>query len=448
VGSVLRRLLFFLQRNRFDRDLEDELRFHEEMKAHALADADGMSGDEARAAARRRIGNPLRLREQSREPWIFPRVETLAQDVGHALRLMRRDPAFTFTALATLALGIGLNTAIFSVAYGVLWRPLPYPDPDRLVIVSSAQQTETGPRTFSTWAPVSYEGLRPRVTTLDHLAAYSSIDAQLTGRGEPLQVRALDVSPNFFATLGVGPARGRAFLTGAAAADDDGTAIVSDRLWRTSLEADPAMVGRSITIDGRARTIVGVLPPDFSFRPVIPRLGALPEADIFLPSRRPGDPGGNALLFLLGRVKPGVTQERAEAELTALVNDPSVAPAGALAPEGVLEPNVRTLARVVGLQQYGTESVRTLLLILLGAVSFVLLIACVNVANLQMARLVARRGELSVRMALGAGRRRILRQLLTEAVVLSLLGASLGVMLAQIAIHVTLPSVRSRAAPT
>ena len=333
MGSVLRRLLFFFQRNQFDRDLEDELRFHEEMKAHALADADGMSGDEARAAARRRIGNPLRLREQSREPWTFATVETFAQDVRHALRLMRRDPAFTFTALATLALGIGLNTAIFSVAYGVLWRPLPYPNPDRLVIVSSAQQTERGVRTFSTWAPVTYEALRPRVTTLDHLAAYTSIDAQLTGRGEPLQLPALDVSPNFFATLGVTPARGRAFLTGAAAPDDDRTAIVSDRLWRTSLNADPAIVGQSITIDGLPRTVVGVLPPDFSFRPVIPRLGALPEADIFLLNRWPGDTGRNAFLFLLGRMKPGVTQERAEAELTALVNDPSIAPAGALATE-------------------------------------------------------------------------------------------------------------------
>ncbi len=211
MGSVLRRLLFFFQRNQFDRDLEDELRIHEEMKAHALADADGLSDDEARAAARRRVGNPLRLREQSREPWTFATVETFAQDVRHTLRLMRRDPAFTFTALATLALGIGLNTAIFSVAYGVLWRPLPYPNPDRLVIVSSAQQTGTGVKTFSTWPPVTYEGLRPRVTTLDHLAAYTSIDVQLTGRGEPLQLPALDVSPNFFATLGVSPARGRAF---------------------------------------------------------------------------------------------------------------------------------------------------------------------------------------------------------------------------------------------
>jgi len=446
VGSVLRRLLFFFRRNQFDRDLEDELRFHEEMKADALADAEGMGGGEARAAARRRIGNPLRLREQSREPWIFATAETFAQDVRHALRLTRRDPAFTFTALATLALGIGLNTAIFSVAYGVLWRPLPYPDPDRLVIVRSAQQTETGVKTFGTWAPVTYEALRPRVTTLDHLAAYTSIDAQLTGRGEPLQLHALDVSPNFFATLGVTPARGRAFLTGAAAPDDDGSAIVSDRLWRTALKADAAIVGQSITIDGLPRTVVGVLPPGFSFRPVVP-IGALPEADIFLPDRWPGDTGRNAFLWLLGRMKSGVTQERAEAELTALVNDSSIAPAGALATAGAFAPNVRTLARAARLQEYGTESVRTLLLMLLGAVSFVLLIACVNVANLHMARLTARRGELSVRMALGAGRRRIVRQLLTEAVVLSLLGASLGAMLAQIAIDVTLPLVPQLALP-
>ena len=218
-----------------------------------------------------------------------------AQDVRHALRLIRREPAFTFTALATLALGIGLNTAIFSVAYGVLWRPLPYPNPDRLIIVSSAQQTETGVKTFSTWPPVTYEGLRPRVTTLDHLAAYTSIDVQLTGRGEPLQLPALDVSPNFFATLGVNPARGRAFLTGAAAPDDDRAAIVSDRLWRTSLEADPAIVGQSITIDGVPRTVVGVLPPDFTFRPVIPGSARCRTRTSFCPIGGPAPPAGTRL---------------------------------------------------------------------------------------------------------------------------------------------------------
>ncbi|HZA36253.1 MAG TPA: ABC transporter permease, partial [Vicinamibacterales bacterium] len=309
------------------------------------------------------------------------------------------------------------------------------------------QRTEKGVKTFWSWTPLTYEALRRRVT-LDRLAAYNSIDAQLTGRGEPLQLPALEVSPNFFATLGVDPARGRAFLTGAAAPDDDGAAIVSDRLWRTSLNADPAIVGQSITIDGLPRTVVGVLPPDFSFRPMVGSGAlALPEADIFLLNRWPGDNGSSAFLSLLGRIKPGVTRQRAAAELTALVNERSIAPAGALAPEGILAPNVRTLARVVGLQEYGTAPVRRLLVILLGAVSFVLLIACGNVANLQMARLSARRGELSVRMAIGAGRRRIVRQLLTEAIVLSLLGATLGGILAQIAIGVTLPFVPPFALP-
>lgn len=429
-----------LARNRaVKHEIDEELRFHLEQRAaeHLAA---GLAPEEGAREARKRFGNLQNVREECRSVRGTSFGETLIQDVRFGLRMLRKNPGFTTVAALTLALGIGLNTAILSVAYGVLWRPLPYPNPDRLVIVASAQQTETGVKTFWTWAPVTYEALRPRVTTLDHLAAYNSIDAQLTGRGEPLQLPALDVSPNFFATLGVKPARGRAFLTGAAAPDDDRSAIVSDRLWRTSLKADPAIVGQSITIDGVPLTVVGVLPPDFSFRPVV-RIGALPEADIYLPNRWPGDTGRNAFLFLLGRMKSGVTQERLEAELTPLVNDPSIAPAGALATEGVIAPNVRTLARVVGLQAYGTESVRTLLLILFGAVSFVLLIACVNVANLQMARLTARRGELSVRMALGAGRRRIVRQLLTEAVVLSLLGAALGVILAQIAIDVTLPLV-------
>ena len=368
-------------------------------------------------------------------------IETLGKDLRHALRLLGRDPAFTFTALATLALGIGLNTAIFSVAYGVLWRPLPYPNPDRLVMISSAQQTETGIKAFSTWPPVSYDALRPRVTTLDALAAYNSTNAQLTGRGEPLTVPGLEVSPNFFATLGITPALGRAFLTGVTAGDDDRSAIISDRLWRSSFEADPAIIGQLIVVDGVPRIIVGVLPPTFSFRPAVPRLGVLPETDVFLPNRWPGDTGSRAFLSLLGRMKAGVTPQRAEAELTALAGDGSVVPAGALAMAGAFTASGRVLARVSGLQEYGSGSMRTLLLILLGAVSFVLVIACVNVANLQMARLSARRGELSVRMALGAGRGRIVRQLLTEAIVLSLLGGSLGVLLAFIAIQVTLPLV-------
>jgi predicted permease len=432
--------LYLVTRRQFDQDLDDELRFHEEMSARALADASGMSDEEARAAARRRLGSPLRLREESRDAWIFATAETFVRDVRHALRLLRRDPVFTVTALATLALGIGLTTAIFSVAYGVLWRPLPYPEPDRLVVLASAQQTARGPRTLWSWSPVSYDGLRQHLTTFEALAAYNSVDVPFTGHGEPVQLPALDVSPNFFTTLGITPAHGRDFLTGTAATDDDRSAILSDRLWRTTFKANPAIIGQAIILGGVPRTVVGILPADFSFTPVI-RGGALPEADVFLPNRWTGDDGTHAFLFVFGRLQSAVTRERAEAELTALVNDPSIAAAGALAPEGALDANARTVARLTGMQAHGTESVRTLLLVLLGAVAFVLLIACVNVANLQMARLTARRGELSVRLALGAGRRRIIRQLLTEAVVLSLLGAVLGVGLARLALDLTLPFV-------
>jgi predicted permease len=393
-----------------------------------------------------RTPHPLQPGEHSGQSWIVRMVETLAQDGRHALRLLRRDPTFTLAALATLALGIGLNTATFSVAYGVLWRPLPYPDSDRLVMISSAQQTTAGIKAFGTWPPVSYDGLRTRVTTLEHLAAFDAIDAELTGRGEPLQVAGLHVSPNFFVMLSVGPARGRAFLVDAAAPDDDRSAIISDRLWRTTFQADPSILGQSITVDGIPRVVVGVLPPDFTFRPVI-RMGAMPEVDIFLPNRWADDTGKSAFLFLLGRLTPGTTRERAEAELTPLVNEPSIKAIGALAPAGRFEADARTLARITSLQEYGTESVRPLLVILAGAVAFVLLIACVNVANLQMARLTARRGELSVRMALGAGRGRIVRQLLTEAVVLSLAGGILGAMLAQVAIAVTLPLVPQAVLP-
>ncbi|MDB4891312.1 MAG: macB 17, partial [Gemmatimonadetes bacterium] len=439
LAQVRTRLRALVLRRATDADLDEEIRYHVEREVERNI-AKGMSPQDARDAARRAFGNVTIATERSREAWRWQTFEELRQDVRHALRLLRRDPVFTSTALATLALGIGLNTAIFSVAYGVLWRPLPYTSAERLVMIPSAQQTATGVKTLDTWPPFSYEALRSRVTTLDHLAAYSSADVTLTGRGEPVQLSALDVSPNFFSTLGVNPARGRAFLEGTAAVDDEHSVIVSDRLWRASFNANPAVIGQSITIDGQPRTVIGVLPPSFSFRPVV-RIGALQEPDLFMSNRWFGDTGESAFLFLLGRLKSGVTRERVEAELTSLVNDPSIAPVGALAMAGKFAPNTRTLARPVGLQEYGTKGTRTLPLLLLGAVSFVLLIACVNVANLQMARLTARRGELSVRMALGAGRRRIVRQLLTEAVVLSLLGAALGVMLAQIVLRVTLPLV-------
>jgi hypothetical protein len=184
MNTILAKLRTLFRRKNLETEMADEMRQHLERRAQEKI-ADGLSPEEARYAAQREFGGTAQLQQQCRDERRFIWLEQSAQDVRYAFRQLRRNPGFAATAIVTLALGIGLNTAIFSAAYGVLWRPLPYPDPDRLIIIQSAQQTETGPRTFTTWAPMSYEGLRPRATTLDHLAAYSSINAQLTGRGEP-----------------------------------------------------------------------------------------------------------------------------------------------------------------------------------------------------------------------------------------------------------------------
>lgn len=367
-------------------------------------------------------------------------AEGLVRNLRWAFRSLRRDPLPTLAAAATIALGVGLNTAVFSVADAVLWKPLPYKDPDRLVVITGLQRTGTGPGTFSTWAAVTCDGLRRRTTTLEMLAAYRPFDVELSGRGEPIHVPALEVSPDFFATLGVAPALGRPFLDGAAAVDDEYSAIVSDRFWRSQLGADPAILGDSVIIDGQARTVVGILPRDLRFRPVVSN-GPLPASDVFLPLRTSADALTCASFFLLGRLRAGATEPQAEAELTSLLADRSLIPTGTVTAAGRLDPQSPIVVRTPRLQHYGVGPARAHLLMLLGAVSFVLLIACVNVAGLQLARLAARQNELAIRMALGAGRRRLLRQLLTEAIMLAIAGAAAGLLLAHAALRLTLPLV-------
>jgi putative ABC transport system permease protein len=443
--TLFRRLLFLLRRDRLTQDIDEELQFHADMKTREYRD-EGLTEADARAAARRQVGNALHLREVARDPWLFSAVETFVQDTRHALRLLKRDPTFTLTALGTLALGIGLNTAIVTVAYGVLWRPLPYRNPDRLVAILSAQETPTGIRSFYTWTPEGYLEFSARASTLDDVAGHSNLAAQLTGHGEPRQLRGLEVTPNFFTVLGVTPALGRTFLAGSGAIDDDRSVVISDRLWRSALQSDPMILGRTITLDGLPRTVVGVMPRDFVYRPRTP-FGELPAIDVWIQNRWAGDrphplwdpKAGrrNAFLWLAGRLKAGIDSSRAQAELTAIMREEAGAP----------NPNAKGVAQVLSLHEHIVGPVRRLLLILVGAVTFVLLIACVNVANLQMARLSARRMELSIRSALGAGRRRLVRQLLTEAVVLSIAGGVLGVLLAQAALAFTLPFVPESVLP-
>lgn len=438
------RLGGLLRRRSQEAEMAEEMRQHMERRTEEKI-ASGLAPEAARVAVQREFGGLVQIQEQCRDERRFLWLEQVAQDMRYALRQLRRNPGFAMTAIATLALGIGFNTAIFSVAYGVLWRPLPYPEANRLATFSFSQPSEKGLRIFSTWAPKSFEELRSRFTALEQLAAYSSTSVSFTGRGEPRQLAALEVSPNFFPTLRVEAARGRLFLIDART-EDDRSVIISDRFWRTFLQADPEIIGQTVTVGGVARTVIGVLPRAFSFRPMI-RDGALPEADLFLANRWPNDGSESAFLSLLGRLKPTVTPERAAAELTMLVKEPGIVPVNARAQAGVFARDARTIAHVTGLQEQRAAPTRGLLLILLGAVSVVQLIACFNVATLQIARLSARQGELSVRMALGAGRSRVIRQLLTEAVILSSFGAMLAVVVAHLAVRITLPLVPSSVLP-
>jgi predicted permease len=429
VRNVLRRIVLLFSRRRFDDEMNDELTFHQAMKQQAL-EGDGLTPAEAGIAARRAVGGgALRFRERARDVWVAPAIDAFAQDVRHAIRLLRRNPGFAITALCTLALGIGLNTAIFSIVYGVLVKPLNYRDPSRLVAVLSGEVMETGRRSFVTWTPPDYHELAASNQTLDGLAAYTGLNKHLTGQGEPQQLWGIEVTPNFFDVLGVPPAIGRGFVQGPLTqpAIDANSVIISDRLWRRVFNADPSVLGRAIALDGEPKTIVGVLRADFVFR-----LSTfnLPEGlDLICPNDWRDVGRNNAFLALIGRLRSGITREQAESDVTGIKHriEEQLPRSG--------RPSGPSVARVVDLHaQVVSRTARQLVTVLAGAVLLVLLIVCVNIANLQLARWSSRRTELSLRMALGAGRRRIVHQLLSESLVLALAGGALGAALAYAAV--------------
>jgi len=407
------------------------------MKAHALAGADGLSGDEAWAAARRRIGSPLQLREQSREPWTRDGRNVRAGRASRPATDAARS-GFTFTALANARARIGLNTAIFSVAYGVLWRPLPYPNPDRLVMISSAQQTETGVRTFGTWAPVSYEALRSSVTMLDPSPPTARSTCSSPERGEPLRLPALDVSPIL---------RHAGRQSGARPCGSDRRRGAGRRSQRDRQRSALAHVAQGRSGDRRtvhqhrrpSRTVVGVLPPDFS------------SGQWWLGSARCGSG------HLSAQSLPATPQERVS--VPARPHESGVRQNARKRNDGAGERSVdrsrrrtsrqpahsrRTPARSrarSACRSTARSRLRTLLLILLGACRSWLLIACVTSRTCRW-RASPRAAANYRTHALGAGTPADrASSLLTEASVFIAAGRLLGVMLAQIAIHVTLPLV-------
>jgi putative ABC transport system permease protein len=340
----------------------------------------------------------------------------IKHDLVYAVRGLTRKPLFAIAAVVTLALGIGANAAIFSVVNAVLLRPLPYPSPERVMMLWTYNPRQGFDKDVSAYP--NFEDWRRQSTSFERMAAYTGADFALTQAGDPVQVRGAVVTPGFFETLGVPPALGRAFDAREDAAGGDRVAILSHGLWRTRFGSDPSIVGRSIMLNGVARIVIGVMPSSF----------AHPEtAQVWTPLARSGplaqtmQSRGTFWLQVIGRLKPGVTRGAAQSEMDAIAASLERQYPG---------PNAGLGVRLVPMHEEVVGDMRQPLLILLGAVGFVLLIACANVANLLLTRAASRQKELAIRAALGAGRGRLIRQMLIESLVLAAAGGAAGLMLA------------------
>jgi putative ABC transport system permease protein len=402
-----------------DRALDEEIRAH---FALAVADriARGESPEEAVAAARREFGNLGLVKEVTREMWGGMWLERLAQDLRFAVRSLRRSPVFAIVAILTLALGIGANTAMFTVIRGVLLRPLPFPDPGALYIVSHVPdraKTFAGP----SMTDREYVDYRKRTRAFASTTAYITYPATLLGAAEPLRLPTAGVTPTFFTTLGTRAQLGRVFRDGDDAPGADAVVIISARLWRERFGGDTTIIGRSVTDDGYRKTIIGVMPDGFEF----PH-----HTDVWVPRAVQLGDRGFRLMPVIGRLARGATPASALAELRSFAADE--------------ERNVdasrieHASTEVIPLRDAVIGDARGTLLLFGGAVGMVLLIACANVSNLMLMRALTRRHELGIRAALGASRSRLARQLLTESLVVAVAGSALGLMIARGAVALLL----------
>ena len=400
------------RRKRMLNDLGQDIRDHIEVETQDNI-ARGMSPEEARYAALRKFGNVTRVKEETREVWSFVWLEQLLQDIHLGFRRLRKSPGFTAVAVLTLALGIGANTAIFSVINGVLLSPLPYKDPQQLVVM---KEHDSLPNVMDIQRQVSAfsQGGGINVQRMDY-----------TGGTEPVQVRVGLINAAFLETLGVQPMLGRIILLAEDVQGGPRLAVVSNHFWQTSFGSDPHAVGNTIRLGGNSYSVVGVMPASFA--------PPTEHADVFV-SLWVGDPGTATdrsvhVMHTYWRLRAGVTLAQAQSDLYAIDRR--------LAEQYPAEEKERR-TQLVPLQEWLVGDVRSALLVLFGAVGLVLLIACANFASLLMVRAVAERQELVIRAALGAGRGRLIRKTLTESTLLSVLGGATGLLLAQLGTSVLL----------
>ena len=418
IKSALRNLLHTRQ---VESELDDEIASY----VAAVTDekiAAGLPPEEARRRALAECGGTEHVKQAVRNGRAGAFAESLRQDLRFGVRQLRRNPAFAWTAIITLALGIGATTAIFSAVYALLLRPLPYPGSDQLMFIYQHTKYDD----MSALLNQDFIAAQSALRSFESVAGYLDYgDENLTGVGAPMRVSAMGVTANFFPTLRVTPALGRNFLSTEDRKDGPAVVILSHRLWKSRLNSDPAIIGRNITLAGKAQTVVGVLPAHFIF----PDSAA--EPDLYVPAGIDTDTSlqtTNVSVYVvptIARLRDGVTLPEAQANLKLFEENrvKDYGPFFANWAEGR-----RILAQP--LQRYLTGDDREPLLILLGCVAAVLLIACANVANLQLARTVSREPEMALRGALGAGRLRLIRQALVENLTLSAIASVLGLAIA------------------
>jgi predicted permease len=418
----MNRVYSFFHKAPLDRDL------HEELTAHLDLAIDehmrrGLSASEARRQAMIQFGGVMQAQEQQREARGLPGLDILMQDLSYTFRSLRRDSPFTVIAVLILAIGIGANIAVFSVVNTLLLRPLPFQDAAQLVRLGPPADSKGG-MSSATYSADAYETFARKTRTLQDVIGYFAFsdrdNLRLARGGNPVPVSGIMVTGNFFHALGVDPVLGRQFRPEESLKNARPVALLSHAFWQRQFASDPTMVGKAITLNNTPVTVVGVLPETFDFGAVF-EPGA--KIDLFTPvSLDDIRDEGNTLAFF-GRLKPGATVGQAQAEANLLFPE---LPANLKHPEWKPE----YTATVVPLKDYVSGKLRRSLIVLWSAVGLILLIVCVNLSNLLLARAATRRKEFALRSALGAGRSRIIRQLLTESMVLSLAGAILGLGLA------------------